>query len=60
MLGVPPSACVVLEDSLAGVTAGRAAGARVIAVPERDAEALVAHADLVVPDLFAARRHLRW
>jgi len=32
-LRVPPSRCVVLEDSLVGCTAARAAGARVIAVP---------------------------
>lgn len=29
-MGVPPSDCVVIEDSLAGVEAGRAAGMRVI------------------------------
>ncbi|KYF83194.1 hypothetical protein BE17_50940, partial [Sorangium cellulosum] len=33
-LGVPPARCAVLEDSLAGVTAGRAAGMVVVAVPE--------------------------
>ena len=32
-LGVAPGDCVVIEDSQAGVTAGRAAGMRVIAVP---------------------------
>lgn len=31
-LGVPPAACVVVEDSEAGIAAGRAAGARVVAV----------------------------
>jgi HAD superfamily hydrolase (TIGR01509 family) len=31
-LGVPPGACVVIEDSTAGVAAGRAAGAHVVAV----------------------------
>jgi mannitol-1-/sugar-/sorbitol-6-/2-deoxyglucose-6-phosphatase len=51
-LGVPPAQCVVLEDSLAGATAGRAAGMTVIAVPEgpwkgrgfeEQADAIVAH-----------------
>lgn len=31
-LGVPPAACVVVEDSEAGIAAGRAAGAHVVAV----------------------------
>jgi sugar-phosphatase len=59
-LGVVPSACAVFEDSLAGATAGRAAGMFVIAVPEgppggRGFEAV---ADRVVPDLFAARAEI--
>ena len=32
-LGVQPEACVVIEDSLAGITAGLAAGAAVLGVP---------------------------
>jgi sugar-phosphatase len=32
-LGVEPAECVVIEDSIAGVEAGRRAGMRVIAVP---------------------------
>jgi HAD superfamily hydrolase (TIGR01509 family) len=32
-LGVQPSGCVVVEDSLAGITAGLAAGAAVLGVP---------------------------
>jgi beta-phosphoglucomutase-like phosphatase (HAD superfamily) len=55
-LGVPPEACVVLEDSLAGVRAGRAAGMRVIAVPEGLPSAeMTALADAAVGDLHAAR-----
>jgi beta-phosphoglucomutase-like phosphatase (HAD superfamily) len=33
LLGVPPSGCVVLEDSPTGIAAARAAGCPVIAVP---------------------------
>jgi beta-phosphoglucomutase-like phosphatase (HAD superfamily) len=32
-LGVDPAGCVVIEDSLAGVTSGLAAGAAVLGVP---------------------------
>jgi beta-phosphoglucomutase-like phosphatase (HAD superfamily) len=55
-LGVEPRACVVLEDSLAGVEAGRAADARVIAVPERrPVDPRISEiADHVVVDLFEA------
>lgn len=60
LLGVPIGECVVLEDSVAGVTAGRAAGAIVIAVPEGSQEAarFAELADVVVPDLFEAARWL--
>jgi HAD superfamily hydrolase (TIGR01509 family) len=60
-LGVPPSACVVLEDSIAGATAGRAAEMAVIAVPEGpwEGRGFEAVADAIVPDLFAAWRLLR-
>jgi mannitol-1-/sugar-/sorbitol-6-/2-deoxyglucose-6-phosphatase len=51
---VAPERCAVLEDSVAGVTAGRAAGMFVIAVPERHDDAFARVADRVVPDLFAA------
>jgi mannitol-1-/sugar-/sorbitol-6-/2-deoxyglucose-6-phosphatase len=57
-LAVVPARCVVLEDSMAGVTAGRAAGMRVIAVPEHDPAAFAGKADVVVKDLFEARTHL--
>jgi mannitol-1-/sugar-/sorbitol-6-/2-deoxyglucose-6-phosphatase len=58
-LGVPPARCAVLEDSLAGATAGRRAGMIVVAVPEgpwagRGFEEV---ADVCLPDLVEA---LRW
>jgi beta-phosphoglucomutase-like phosphatase (HAD superfamily) len=57
-MGVTPETCVVLVDSLAGVLAARAAGMRVVAVPERaDDRFLVA--DAVVSDLYQARALLR-
>ncbi len=60
LLGAPIGECVVLEDSVAGVTAGRAAGAIVIAVPEGSQEAarFAELADVVVADLFEAARWL--
>lgn len=60
LLGVPPARAVVLEDSIAGVTAGRAAGMFVIAVPEGSVadRPFSAHADVIVSDLFEARAHL--
>ncbi|MGY1693770.1 HAD-IA family hydrolase [Geodermatophilus sp. SYSU D00814] len=48
LLGVPPEETVVVEDSPAGIAAGRAAGARVLGVGAR---ALGAGADVVVADL---------
>jgi sugar-phosphatase len=59
-LGVAPAGCVVLEDSLAGATAGRTAGMWVVAVPEGPPEGrgFEAVADRIVPDLFAARAAL--
>jgi HAD superfamily hydrolase (TIGR01509 family) len=59
-LGVAPDRCAVCEDSLAGATAGRAAGMFVIAVPEGPLEnrGFEAVADRIVPDLLAARASL--
>ena len=52
-LGVPPGACAVVEDAVAGVDAARAGGfSPVIGVDRtRHPEELAASADLVVPDL---------
>ena len=51
-LGLPPSACLVFEDSRAGVLAAKAAGMRVVALqrpkaPPQD----LAEADAILPDL---------
>ncbi len=57
-LGVPPGACVALEDSPRGVRAAKAAGMRCIAVPET-ADANVSEADAVCESLLGARDVLR-
>jgi HAD superfamily hydrolase (TIGR01509 family) len=56
-LGVKPEHCLVLEDSLAGVTAGRAAGMAVIAVPEGELhdKGFERVADAIAQDLEEAR-----
>jgi sugar-phosphatase len=60
-LGVAPERCVVLEDSLAGATAGRAAGMYVIAVPEGpwEGRGFEDVADRVVASLIEARACLQ-
>ena len=48
-LGVPPEACVCLEDSGHGIDAGKAAGMRVIAVPDprfMPSDEALSHADV--------------
>ncbi len=54
-LGVAPARAVVLEDSLAGVEAARAAGIAVIAVPELAPESFASLTPWVVRDLHQAR-----
>ena len=51
-LGVPPDACVVVEDAPAGVAAARAAGMAVVAVPDPAMDrSRLADADLVIDTL---------
>jgi mannitol-1-/sugar-/sorbitol-6-phosphatase len=54
-LGLKTRNCLVIEDSPAGVSAGRAAGAQVLAVTTTHAFADVAAADIVVDDLSCLR-----
>jgi sugar-phosphatase len=50
-LGVPPADCVVLEDAPAGITAGKASGATVIAMVSTHPAEDLGEADFVVDDL---------
>jgi HAD superfamily hydrolase (TIGR01509 family) len=65
-LGVKPSDCIVIEDSIGGVTAGRAAGATVIGLtaaghiqPGHDARLKQAGADHVVASFAELDRVIR-
>jgi sugar-phosphatase len=51
LLGFPPGKCVVFEDAPAGIRAGKAAGALVIALPTTspDSELEGAGADWILP-----------
>jgi HAD superfamily hydrolase (TIGR01509 family) len=49
-LGLPPSACIAVEDSVAGITAARAAGVPCIAVPTWLTRDAVLHGGLVGPE----------
>jgi sugar-phosphatase len=52
-LGVDPSRCVVLEDAPAGITAGRAAGAHVIALRTTRPDSALQDADVIVDSVAA-------
>ncbi|MDR2130117.1 MAG: HAD family phosphatase [Odoribacteraceae bacterium] len=50
-LGVDPAACAVFEDSIAGITAGKRAGMKVIGLATTlPAARLAAHAGWILPD----------
>ena len=49
--GLAPGRCIVIEDSLPGIAAARAAGMRVLAVQTRHGPSDLASADANVPDL---------
>ncbi len=56
-LQVDPSECLVFEDALSGVRAGKAAGCFVIAIPDKrfcddDRQVFHAEADMVIEDLW--------
>lgn len=58
-LNTDPSDCLVLEDSLNGVKAAKAAGMKCIAVPERNSQPKQLRiADVVVPSLVEVDWHL--
>jgi mannitol-1-/sugar-/sorbitol-6-phosphatase len=61
-LGVSAADCVVAEDAPAGIRAGKAAGARVVALrtTAEDAELLAAGADWIVDDLSKIVLQPRW
>lgn len=49
-LGLPPSSCVVIEDSLSGIEAARSAGAITVAITTTHTQQELAHANLVIND----------
>lgn len=49
-LGLPNSQCIVIEDSLSGVEAGKAAGSKVIGITTTHTQEELAHTDLVIDD----------
>ncbi len=49
-LGLPNSQCIVIEDSLSGVEAGKAAGSKVIGITTTHTREELAHTDLVIDD----------
>ena len=57
-LGFQARDCLVVEDSPAGISAGRAAEARVLAVTISHDRAELAGADVIVPDLSCVRVEL--
>ena len=50
-LGLPPDACLVIEDAVSGVAAARAAGMRCLAITSSFSAAELAGADWFAADL---------
>lgn len=58
-LTLSPQECFVLEDSANGVTAGKKAGCRVIAIPSEYTQSQdFTSADFIASDLFHAEQHI--
>jgi sugar-phosphatase len=55
ILGVPPEACVVVEDAPSGVSSAKSAGMRVVAVTTTYREDDLTEADAVAPSLAGIR-----
>jgi beta-phosphoglucomutase len=49
-IGLPNSQCIVIEDSLSGVTAGKRAGSKVIGITTTHTAEELAEADLIIND----------
>lgn len=49
-LGLPNSQCIVIEDSLSGVEAGRRSGSKVIGITTTHSREELSHCDLVIDD----------
>ena len=49
-LGLPNSQCVVIEDSLSGVEAGKAAGSKVVGITTTHTAEELAHTDCIIRD----------
>ncbi|MCX8491157.1 MAG: HAD family phosphatase, partial [Cyclobacteriaceae bacterium] len=49
-LGYPPSRCIVFEDSISGIAAGKAAGAKVVGVATTHSHEELAETDFIIDD----------
>lgn len=59
LIGIPAAECFVVEDAPAGVTAGMAAGATVLAVTTTHSHGVLRHASHIVDTLEGALAHLQ-
>jgi len=50
-LGTPSTQCIVVEDSLSGLAAGKASGAKVLGITTTHSREELTGADLVIDDL---------